>query len=659
MVGSKVQTNCRPCDAGYFSLAGSEFCEYCPAGRFQSNEGSSSCETCPRGKASDKVQQISASVCDYCSAGHYADTEGMGRCTRCAAGRYSTVQGSYSNTSCIACPATKSSEEGSSSCIECAAGRYSAFDGDLCNKCKPGTSTLNLGAQRGCIPCHAGYYQTEFGAPECLECPINYYSTLGSANCTVCPSEHYTDNLKGATACIYNPAALSKTKLEQVAQNFKNGIAYVVTMLICGVFGGLGFAIFQLRSKDTRLVVLTVVQLGGRLALSAVSLVSESFLLAILFSSKGNLPTLGTVIVLCRLLHAIPTLFILSFVFTNVQICGMKTVYKEMFAREHFLQFIYPYASLAFLCCFDCSLMFAMPWYFSDFANLAQGYPDMRALRLTQGYKIVQDFVRFGCNVVYLMSTKEKNQSAAVDAFFIINILISLAGIVLAAMVLVMKSSVLIETEEKGGTMSAATRSATSDGGNSSRGQDEEAGESSINYEENPMHTTATSTTGSNGMETRPMREWLAHHLPALDAPSVFAVHQAFDNDGIKTFNDLVECIKGKVIDMSEIKNYTRAGKLGKMDTLAIIKAIEGVTSPSPVESDTISAPSEADREMTGNTSAVVSSPIHDRALMEAMDRQTSSMTRALEAQTKAITEALDSARHEPKETSARSSTII
>ena len=146
-----------------------------------------------------------------------------------------------------------------------------------------------------------------------------------------------------------------------MAENFKNGIAYVVTMLICGVFGGLGFAIFQLRSKDARLVVLTVVQLGGRLALSAVSLVSEAFLLAILFSSDSNLPALGAVILVFRLLHTIPALFILSFVFTNVRLFGLKTVYKQMFARDHFLQFIYPYASLAFLCCFDCSLIFAMP----------------------------------------------------------------------------------------------------------------------------------------------------------------------------------------------------------------------------------------------------------------------------------------------------------
>ena len=124
--------------------------------------------------------------------------------------------------------------------------------------------------------------------------------------------------------------------------------------------------------------------------------------------------------------------------------------------------------------------------------------------------------------------------------------------------------------------------------------------------------------------------------MPALDAPSVFAVHQAFDNDGIKTFNDLVECIKGKVIDMSEIKNYSRAGKLSKMDTLAIIKAIEGVTSSSSTDSfTTTSVSSGTVGATTGNSNAAVIPPMHIESarVVEAMNAQTNAI---IEAQQKA-----------------------
>ena len=162
-------------------------------------------------------------------------------------------------------------------------------------------------------------------------------------------------------------------------------------------------------------------------------------------------------------------------------------------------------------------------------------------------------------------------------------------------------------------------------------------GEDYIQYADNPMHATT-------GMEARPMREWLANHLPSVDAPSIFAVHQAFENDGIKTFNYLVECIKGKVTDISEIKNYTRAGKLSKMDALAIIKAIEEATSVSATGSGTsLSTPAAvqgaAMQAVLGNISPAASNSMRTDStlIVEAMNAQTQAISRVIiEAQQKA-----------------------
>ena len=192
-----------------------------------------------------------------------------------------------------------------------------------------GTSTLSLGAQRSCIlavlaTTRLSSVLSVWNAPSITILPV-------ATQLQPFVQSGTTNNLKGATVCIYNPAALSQTRLEQVAENFKNGIAYVVTLLICGVFGGLGFAIFQLRSKDTPGRADSGPARGRRpcrQCLSCQNLSCSQF-----FSSPGDLASLGAVILVFRLLHAIPTLFILSFVFTRVQILGMKTVYKEMFAR--------------------------------------------------------------------------------------------------------------------------------------------------------------------------------------------------------------------------------------------------------------------------------------------------------------------------------------
>merc|ERR1711871_1632328 len=91
--------------------------------------------------------------------------------------------------------------------------------------------------------------------------------------------------------------------------------------------------------------------------------------------------------------------------------------------------------------------------------------------------------------------------------------------------------------------------------------------------------------------------------------------------------NDLVDCIKGKVIDISEIKNYTRVGKLSKMDTLAIIKAIEEVASTSATSQDTALSASVCSRResiqaVTGSGSIVSNSPMHsDNAQSQAMTK--------------------------------------
>ena len=79
---------------------------------------------------------------------------------------------------------------------------------------------------------------------------------------------------------------------------------------------------------------------------------------------------------------------------------------------------------------------------------------------------------------------------------------------------------------------------------------------------------------------------------------------------------------------MSEIKNYTRAGKLGKMDTLAIIKAIEEAVSLSTTSQDTALSASVCSRResiqaVTGSGSIVSNNPMHaDNAqILKAINR--------------------------------------
>ena len=333
-----------------------------------------------------------------------------------------------------------------------------------------------------------------------------------------------------------------------------------MTLLIAGSFGGFAAFISGMRSKDARLVPITTIQAVVKIAFSIVSIVSEAFLCGAFYSEGGKSKALGTIVVFFRLLHGIPTLLILSFVFLKYKYFKLPQwldalrMYRGCFAHDHFLASIYPYAALSLLACLDSTLVAFLPWLFTEFSFQSGGFPNMFALRYTNFYKIFQDVLRFLCNVIYIVFTG-KSQNASISAFLGINMIVSVISIVLAFMVAVMKASALYQIEKNGGTLVT-----------NKDDYDEEDGNTSGS---NPLHT----------KESRDLsiRQWLLLHMPGADNPSIHAVDQAFKRDGILTVGDLADCIQGNVLDIAEMKNYTREGRFAKKDTLALLNAIEKI----------------------------------------------------------------------------------
>ena len=82
-------------------------------------------------------------------------------------------------------------------------------------------------------------------------------------------------------------------------------------------------------------------------------------------------------------------------------------------------------------------------------------------------------------------------------------------------MILVMKSSILVEVEKNGGTttnMNERKSDKASARGNLDGSGDEEE-EGGMIFEENPMHKI------EEDIGTLPLREWLMEQVPNLDAP--------------------------------------------------------------------------------------------------------------------------------------------
>ena len=166
--------------------AGAISCDQCPTGKISANDYQS-CTFCPAGK---KLQQGS---CYSCLEGTYG-FESV--CHNCPPGRYVESIGA---TSCIKCPAGKSSPERSSTCSACPQGKAS-LEGEVCGVCDAGKYTGEVNSP-SCNACPAGKATADTGATTCTDCETVKSALEGSISCTDCEQEKYAAS-SGMATCL-------------------------------------------------------------------------------------------------------------------------------------------------------------------------------------------------------------------------------------------------------------------------------------------------------------------------------------------------------------------------------------------------------------------------------------------------------------------------
>lgn len=198
-MGAMVCTNCPR--GSYTTIINTDpSCTLCPSGTYSSVPASttpSNCLPCAAGTYS----LAGNSSCSVCQAGTYSSSNGSSNCTRCQAGSYASVPGS---TACLSCAmGSYAPLQGSSVCSTCAAGSYAdAVGSTVCTLCPVGTysSSINATSSSACKACAAGTYSAA-GSPSCAACPAGTYSpSPGSSNCTACPNGTWTQGNSSTSA---------------------------------------------------------------------------------------------------------------------------------------------------------------------------------------------------------------------------------------------------------------------------------------------------------------------------------------------------------------------------------------------------------------------------------------------------------------------------
>ena len=175
---------------------------------------------------------------------------------------------------------------------------------------------------------------------------------------------------------------------------------------------------------------------------------------------------------------------------------------------------------------------------------------------------------------MYLLYAKDEASDWRVELMTYVNLLASVASILLAGMVAIMKNAVLKEVEAKMGT--AADINDAEEGYGDGNGNGIEM--LTIEYSENPMHNSSAGAglvkiAGFDPNMT--VRAFLVKLLPDIDGPSVHAVDTAFKDDGVEKMGDLLSYLEGGVLGMTDLKNYSKQGKLDMAHTLKLSRAVE------------------------------------------------------------------------------------
>jgi hypothetical protein len=356
-------------------------------------------------------------------------------------------------------------------------------------------------------------------------------------------------------------------------------MAYMLSILACIGFAAMGYMLMTIRVKNATLCPLPMFIVCGRLAISALSIMSEAFMLAIMFSEGTTLFfRLGCIIVVGRVGNVVPTTAVLYSLF-GAKKSERAAKYKRCFDRNHFLDKVYPYVMLSFLSLWDCSLVALLPWRYSEFADKSRGFPDMLTLRTTSYYKIAQDITRFVCNVFYLLNAVDEAADASVEVMTYFNMAASVATIVLAGMVAVMKNSVLMEVEAHKGTAADAQsderQSSYGRGASAIEMMDAEGGGAA--WASNPMHDESAdpSTIFVRNPPETSVRTLIVQLLPDIDGPSLHAVDSAFKKGGVETMAELKTYLEGGVISIGDIKHYASEGGLLMGDVMTLVAALK------------------------------------------------------------------------------------
>lgn len=308
---------------------------------------------------------------------------------------------------------------GTAMCSDCRPGEYSNLAAVSCLKCDFGTYS-NSSGQSSCTPCSYGLVATTRGSTHCDPCPA-HYAYSGPAACSLVPETSALDELvtaHGAPFYVVAVFALACGALPLLINNTKKNKPHLLQMSLIGA------------------LVQFVLCGGGfmfEIALGIVLIVGKTYVAQ------------GTVILLSRLFHVIPTLLMAALMFSHdssteassstpithfeafstrlLNFLPLLPSHMKFLDAVHFFENSHVFVVCFILCLFECSLLRHLPWRLSAFSKVC-GFPSIFMLKTTLTASMLQKVSVVACQISLLVDLNQ-NVSDVAKTFLYINVSIS------------------------------------------------------------------------------------------------------------------------------------------------------------------------------------------------------------------------------------------
>jgi hypothetical protein len=236
---------------------------------------------------------------------------------------------------------------------------------------------------------------------------IVYCTYNGNSNLMFVMEYFLTGFLQPSSAPTFYPTINPTTNIFNNSIEIADAPLYVIAFFIL-MYVILGVVLVRLRDTSTSMVNLTLVNVSTELMCLSSSLLTEIFyILFLIAQSDPQYRLYGYIVLISRLIHAIPFVYFMTIIFGPV---SYSNYYPKLLDSKQLSYNAATYGAVIFLMIVETPLIRFLPWLTSEFAIIALGTPDLHIFTIAMYTKQLQTIISLIVQALFLIKLNKNKE---------------------------------------------------------------------------------------------------------------------------------------------------------------------------------------------------------------------------------------------------------